>query len=67
VRSQSLKDCLTPLLESLGVAVRAAGKLPASDEARSHLLGFFHGEFGVIACDLIVNRFGVPMRQITSG
>ena len=46
VRSQKLKDCLTPLMESLGVAVRVAGKLPASDEARSHLLGFFRGEFG---------------------
>jgi hypothetical protein len=46
VRSQKLKDCLTPLMESLGVAVRVAGNLPASDEARSHLLGFFHGDFG---------------------
>jgi hypothetical protein len=46
VRSQKLKDCLTPLMESLGVAVRVAGKLPASDEARSHLLGFFRGDDG---------------------
>ena len=46
VRSQKLKDCLTPLMESLGVTVRVTSKLPASDEARSHLLGFFRGEFG---------------------
>jgi len=46
VRSQKLKDSLTPLMESLGVAVRVANRLPASDEARSHLLGFFHGDFG---------------------
>ncbi len=46
VRSQKLKDCLTPLMEFLGVAVRVANRLPASDEARSHLLGFFHGDFG---------------------
>jgi hypothetical protein len=46
VRSQRLKDCLAPLIESLGVTVRAASRLPASDEARSHLLGFFRGDFG---------------------
>jgi hypothetical protein len=46
VRSQKLKDCLTPLMESLGVAVCVARKLPASDEARAHLFGFFHGDFG---------------------
>jgi hypothetical protein len=46
VRSQKLKDCLTPLLESFGVAVRVTSKLPASDEARSHLLDFFRGDFG---------------------
>jgi hypothetical protein len=45
VRSPKLKDSLTPLMKSLGVSVRVAGKLPASDEARSHLLGFFRGEF----------------------
>jgi len=46
VRSQRLKDCLAPLMESLGVAVRVASQLPASDEARSHLLGFFRGDVG---------------------
>jgi len=40
VRSKKLKDSLTPLMESLGVAVRVARKLPACDEAISHLLGF---------------------------
>jgi hypothetical protein len=46
VRSQRLKDCLAPLIESFGVAVRVARQLPSSDEARSHLLGFFHGDIG---------------------
>ena len=46
VRSQRLKDCLAPLIESFGVAVRVASQLPASDEARSHLLGFFRGDIG---------------------
>jgi hypothetical protein len=46
VRSQTLKDSLAPLMESFGVAVRVAGRLPASDEARSSLLGFFRGDFG---------------------
>jgi hypothetical protein len=41
VRSQKLKDCLTPLMESLGIAVRVAPKLPALDHARSHLFDFF--------------------------
>lgn len=43
VRSQSLKDCLTPLMESFGVAVRVTGRLPAADEARSSLLGYLQG------------------------
>ena len=46
VRTQKLKDSLTPLIESFGVAVHVASRLPASDEARSHLLGFFGGGFG---------------------
>jgi hypothetical protein len=46
VRSQKLKDCLAPLMESFGVTVRVASKLPASDEARSHLLGFLGGGLG---------------------
>jgi hypothetical protein len=46
VRSQRLKDCLSPLMNSFGVTVRFASRLPASDEARSHLLGFLGGGFG---------------------
>jgi len=46
VRSQRLKECLVPLMESFGVTVRVAKKLPATDRARSHLLGFFGGEMG---------------------
>jgi len=46
VRNQRLKDCLAPLMESLGVTIRVARRLPASDEARSHLRGFFDGGFG---------------------
>jgi hypothetical protein len=46
VRSQRLRDCLAPLLNSFGVTVRVASRLPASDEARSHLLGFLGGGFG---------------------
>ena len=46
VRNQRVKDCLAPLMESLGVTIRVASRLPASDEARSHLLGFFDGGFG---------------------
>jgi hypothetical protein len=47
VRSQRVKDCLAPLMESFGVRVRVASKLAAADEARSHLLGFFRGDSGV--------------------
>jgi hypothetical protein len=46
VRNQRVKDCLAPLMESLGVTIRVASRLPASDEARSHLRGFFDGGFG---------------------
>ncbi|MGC9293325.1 MAG: DUF7309 domain-containing protein [Acidobacteriaceae bacterium] len=46
VRKQELKDSLAPLMESFGVTVRVSSKLPASDEARSHLLGFLDGGFG---------------------
>jgi hypothetical protein len=46
VRSQRLKDCIAPLLNSFGVTVRVASRLPASDEARSHLRGFLGGGFG---------------------
>jgi hypothetical protein len=43
VRNEKLKDCLAPLMESLGIAVRVAGELPALDNARSHLFGFLQG------------------------
>jgi hypothetical protein len=46
VRNQKLKDSLATLMESFGVTVRVASRLPASDEARSHLLGFLGGGFG---------------------
>jgi hypothetical protein len=46
VRKQKFKDSLAPLMESLGVTVRVASRLPASDEARSHLLDFFRGDIG---------------------
>jgi len=46
VRSQKLKECLAPLLASFGVTVRVARRLPAADEARSHLLGLYHGGTG---------------------
>jgi hypothetical protein len=46
VRSQNLKECLAPLMESFGVTIRVASRLAASDEARSHLLGFLGGGFG---------------------
>jgi hypothetical protein len=46
VRDQKLKDSLAPLMESFGVTVRVASSLPASDEARAHLLGFLGGGFG---------------------
>jgi hypothetical protein len=46
VRNQKLKDGLSPLMKSFGVTVRVASRLPASDEARSHLLGFLGGGYG---------------------
>jgi hypothetical protein len=42
VRSQRLKDCLAPIMKPLGVAIRVTSRLPAMDEARSHLLRFFN-------------------------
>jgi hypothetical protein len=47
VRSQKLMDRLAPLMESFGVTVRVASRLPASDEAQAHLLLFFRGDFAV--------------------
>ncbi len=46
VRSPRLKDCLAPLMESFGVTVRVAKRLPAADRARSHLLNFMLGGMG---------------------
>jgi hypothetical protein len=46
VRSQKFKDSLAPLMDSFGVIVRVASRLPASDEARSHLLAFLGGGSG---------------------
>jgi hypothetical protein len=46
VRSKRSKECLAPLMDSFGVTIRVASKLRASDEARSHLLGFLGGGFG---------------------
>jgi hypothetical protein len=46
VRKQKFKDSLAPLMESFGVTIRVASRLPASDEARSHLLGFLGGGMG---------------------
>ena len=57
VRKHKLKDSLAPLMESFGVTVRVVSRLPASDEARSHLLGFFGGGFGGRE-DLSVSLYG---------
>jgi hypothetical protein len=46
VRNQRLKDSLAPLMKSFGVSVRVANRLPASEEALSHLLGFMQGGIG---------------------
>jgi hypothetical protein len=46
VREHKLKDSLAPLMEFLGVTVRVVSRLPATDETRSHLLGFLGGGFG---------------------
>jgi hypothetical protein len=43
VRTQQMKDCLAPLVESLGMGIRVSRKLPAADEARLHLLQFLSG------------------------
>jgi hypothetical protein len=46
VRNQRLQQSLAPLMASFGVTVRVARRLPAADEARAHLLGYFRGDFG---------------------
>ena len=45
VRSQRLRDCLVPVMEPLGVTIRVNSRLPALDEARSHLLRQFNEGF----------------------
>ena len=45
VRSQRLRDCLVPVMEHLGVTIRVNSRLPALDEARSHLLRHFSEGF----------------------
>jgi hypothetical protein len=40
VRNPRFKDAIAPLLESLGVTIRVAKRLPASEQAREHLLSF---------------------------
>ena len=40
VRTERLRDCLAPLMDSLGVYIYTPSKLSAADEARAHLLGF---------------------------
>ena len=45
VRSQRLKDCLAPIIEPLGVAIRVTSRLPAMDEACSHFLRSFKEGF----------------------
>lgn len=44
VRSKKLKDSLARLMQSVGVKLQVASRLPATDEARAHLLGFLRGE-----------------------
>jgi hypothetical protein len=46
VRSQKLKDSLSPLMETLGVGIRVAKRLPAIDEAQAHLLRCMQSDFG---------------------
>lgn len=46
VSNQRLKDSLAPLMESFGVAIRVVKKLPASERALSHLMGFMSGGMG---------------------
>jgi hypothetical protein len=43
VRTQRLKNCLAPFMESFGVAIRVSPKLPAATAAGAHLLGFLGG------------------------
>jgi len=46
VRNQRLKESIAPLMDSLGVAVQVAKRLPAADEAQAHLLSFLQGGVG---------------------
>jgi hypothetical protein len=44
MRSQKHAASLGPLMESFGVTLRVANRLPAAEEARAHLLGFMGGK-----------------------
>jgi hypothetical protein len=44
VRSQELKDSLGQFMGSFGVMLGVARRLPAVDQARTHLLGFLRGQ-----------------------
>ena len=44
LRSQKHAASLGPLMESFGVKLRVAKRLPAAEEARAHLLGFMGGK-----------------------
>ena len=44
LRSQKHAASLGPLMESFGVTLRVANRLPAAEEARAHLLGFMGGK-----------------------
>jgi hypothetical protein len=43
LRNRNLKDQLAPLMESFGVTVRVAAKLPETDRALAHLLAMMRG------------------------
>jgi hypothetical protein len=44
LRSQKHAASLGPLMESFGVKLRVANRLPSAEEARAHLLGFMGGK-----------------------
>jgi hypothetical protein len=43
VRSTRLRNCVAPLMESMGTTVSISSRLPALDEAREHLLAYMRG------------------------
>lgn len=44
VRRKEHKTSLAPLMESFGVKLSVAARLPGADDARAHLLEFLHGK-----------------------